>query len=293
MYTNANSRIYLDQASAYNPSRTNAPGGRQFSSAVKPVLTNRRTASSFEEALHMNSSRFRDPKDGQVKYITIKEIGGDTYEFGISNTRTSTGRGKLAINASAAEPTSRKRRNSARASTADGTDLNMSANKYQDINDKQKQAHHIVEIAPHAPAFEGRSPESKAYIIGELNKHGFYPGDDRRNYSALRGNLIFSNTGERIYMMHLDEHQGGVHGANSLSTQVQKRLPTAEQFKTMTDDQVVTALLPSAYAGRIDVQRQKKVSKRAQAKQLAKFYQADKAAKAQAKTLPATGELPM
>ena len=97
----------------------------------------------------------------------------------------------------------------------------------------------------------------------------------RRNYTALTGNMIKQSDGSLVPSGHLDEHQGGVHSKESLSYEVQKRLPSPEQFAAMTDDQVVTALLPSAYAGRIDVQTVKGINPRAIAKQKSQFYQAN------------------
>ena len=289
-YTNVNQRIDLNNLSAYNPA-VRGQDKRQFNSDVRPVLTSGRTGTSFENALSINSKRFRDPADGQVKYIKVRPVEGvsNTYEFQIADNRTSVGVSKLGVRS-----TTPTRREAALVSTPAGTDISLSGKKYQDINDKNKQAHHLIELVENAPAFAGRSPQSVEYIHSQLNKHGFYPGDDRRNYAALRGNIIYGNElKEQITTGKYDEHQGGVHSKNSLASQAQKRMPTAQQFQQMTDDEVVTALLPVAFAARIDVQRQKNISKRAQAKQLANYYQADKAAKEQAKGLPFSGELPM
>jgi Leucine-rich repeat (LRR) protein len=194
----------------------------------------------------------------------------DTYQVRQDGNRTGKGMPKLAVSS-----TKNTRSSAGLASTSADTNLVMSANKYQDINDKNKQAHHLLEVVEHGGAFIGRSPESKAYIINKLNQKGFFPGDDRRNYAALTGNKMKMSDGSMVTTGHLDEHQGGVHSKDALSHEVQKHLPTAEQFSQMTDDQVITAILPSAYAGRIDVQTVKGVSNRAIAKQTAQFYRAN------------------
>lgn len=269
MYTNFTNRVNVDQVKYYDPARPG--GGRYLNSTVPVVLPSTRTASSAQQALLGNSSRYRDPKSGQVRYLKVAPVEGmrDTYQVRPDGNRTGKGMPKLAV--SSVKPS---RSTAGQASTAVGTDLVMSANKYQDINDKNKQAHHLLEVVEHGGAFIGRSPESKAYIINELNKQGFFPGDDRRNYVALTGNKMKMSAGNMVTTGHLDEHQGGVHSKNSLSNEVQKSLPTAEEFSRMTDDQVVAAILPSAYAGRIDVQEIKGVSQRAIAKQRSLFYKA-------------------
>lgn len=260
-WTNFTNRINLANAAAYDP--TNRGGGRQFASSVKPVLPSTRTHGSALDALLNNSVKYKD-EDGTIRYIKVVEDiapqngGQGTYRLALDGSAEGKGKPKLAVSSS-----NPRRKAGAIASTASNANLTQSAIKYQNINDKNKQSHHVMEVVEHSGAFIGRSPESKAYILGKLSDKGFFPGDDRRNYTALTGNKMFASDGSMFKTGALDQHQGYVHSNQSVASEVQKMLPSAEEFSRMTDDEVVVALLPSALAGRYDVQSATGVSTKA------------------------------
>ena len=290
-WTNLTNRIVLAEAASYDP--TNKGGGRQFASSVQPVLTSRRTFNSPTEAITNNSAKYRD-KDGTIKYLKVVEVipprNGQqgTYRLGLDGTAESKGTPKLAVNS-----TKPNRKQAALASTSPDVDLSRSAVKYQSINDKNKQAHHVMEVVEHSGAFEGRSVESRLYIMEKLGRMGFFSGDDRRNYTALTGNKMIAADGSMYKTGHLDQHQGYVHSNQSVASEVQKTLPSKNEFLNMTDDEVITAIVPSCLAGRLDVQMATGVSQKAIDKTANQLQRASAKAIAQSYRRNANRQLPM
>ena len=260
-FTNANKRFAGSRLAEYSPERKG--GGRQFNSPVKPVLTSSRVYSSDVEALQNNGYKYRD-EEGVVRRLKVEQVPGveGTYRIAKDGTQSAKGMPKLAVNSTVAS-----RSQAARTSTADDVDLNMSAQKYQNINDMNKQAHHLKGIVENSEGIDTRTPTGKAAVIKRLNAEGFFTGDDRRQYIALTGNKMYNADGSAHKTEALDEHQGGVHRADTTAHAVHKELmPTREQFEQMSDDEVAVNLLMSGYAERLDVQKIKGVSQDAIAK---------------------------
>jgi len=254
-FTNANKRFAADRLASFDPNR---PGGSaQFSSSVKPVLTNASTYSSPTEALANNAYKYKD-EEGVTRRLKVDSVDGvrDTYRIAKDGTQASKGTPKLAVNSS-----NPNRKAAANASLGKDVNLDLAAQKYQTGNDRNFQVHHLLEVTPNGAGFTTRTPESQQSIILELNRRGVFPSDDRRNQVYLRGNRMYNADGSYHLTGALDEHQGQVHSADSVAHVVQQVLmPSKEEFETMTDKQVADNIHMSALVGRLDVQKVKNVS---------------------------------
>ena len=254
-YTNANKRFAGKDIAVYSPERKH--GGRYFNSTVSPVLTNSKVYQSVVEALRNNAYKYKD-SEGVTRRLKVEPVPGakDTYRIAKDGTQSAKGTPKLAINAPS--PT---RSEGARISTAPDVDLELSAEKYQNINDKNKQAHHLKGVKENADAMASRTEDGKKRVMDRLNAEGFFTGDDRRQYVALTGNKMYAADGSAFLTGALDEHQGGVHKNDTVSNAVYRELmPSAEQFSTMSDDEVANNLLMAGYAERLDIQNIKGIS---------------------------------
>jgi len=254
-YTNANRRFAGQRLAYYSPEQPG--GGLQFNSNIKPVLTNSRTYSNSVEALENNAYKYKD-ENGVTRRMKVQQTPGipGVYRISKDGTQASKGTPKLAINSS-----NPNRRAAANASLGKDVDLDLAATKYQTGNDRNFQVHHLLEVTPNGDAFVSRSPESQQNIILDLNRRHVYPSDDRRNQTYLRGNRMYNPDGSYHLTGALDEHQAQVHSADSVAHVVQAELmPTKAEFATMTDKQVADNVHMSALAGRLDVQKVKKVA---------------------------------
>lgn len=287
-YTYAKRQL-VGNPESYAPKGINT---RQFGSNVEPRLPNTKyVGNSFGDAITNDSPKYRG-EDGVVRRVKVRQITPQgTYQFADDSTQSAKGRPKLAVNAG-----KESRQRAARSLTQPGVDLDLSGHKYQDINDHNKQAHHLLSIGMHGGALEGRSQASQDYIVGELAKDGFFTGDDRRNYVALIGNRAVTEGGQRFSpgKVHptLDEHQGGVHSKNTITQVIKQMLPTREQFHQMSDDQVIQALKLSGAAARADIQDVKGIEGAARAKS-EKYLQRQMARSIAQQVISTRGELPM
>ena len=103
--------------------------------------------------------------------------------------------------------------------------------------------------------------------------------------SYLTGNIMYGPGGEKWKTEQLDEHQARVHGKNSHAKQAPS--PTEDQFRRMTDDQVVDAILAHGYAARLDMQEVKNINPKSRARTEAQMKSYVH------KTSKVLGELPM
>ena len=243
----AGDRLYGSTGS-YRPKGQNT---RLFNSSLPPKLPNTQyEGKNFEDAIQNNSPKYRD-ESGVLRRVKVVKVAGETYKFAEDSTQASKGIPKLAVNSGTPS-----RQRAARDLTGEDVNLDISGQKYQNINDKRKQSHHIISVGLHGGALEGRSKESKAYILRELANDGFYTGDDRRNYVALYGNRVTDASGQSITVgKAIDEHQAGVHSRDTITNVVANELlPSREQFHQMSDDDVIMALKLSGAAARADIQ---------------------------------------
>ena len=258
-YVDASGQL-VGNLNRYNPNRKDDRG--QFYSEAKPLLTNRTyQGTSFADAASNSARVYRDEK-GVLRRLRVVEEPGvtDTYTFEKGPSQASKGKTKLARN----DRQKPRRAEAAKASTSEGVDLDQSGIKYQNINDKNKQSHHLLSVALHGGAFHNREPASKEYILGALAKEGFFGGDDRRNLVAVHGNFSYNQAGERI-ANPFDEHQAGLHSKDSITSAFRELMPSPEQFAQMSDDQVIETLKMSGLAARADIQEIKGVAQYAQA----------------------------
>jgi hypothetical protein len=258
-YVDASSQL-VGNLSRYNPNRKDDRG--QFYAEAQPLLTNRTyQGSSFADAASNSARVYRDEKGVLRRLQVVEEPGvANTYTFAKGPSQASKGKSKLA----SFDKKKPQRAAAAQASTGSDVDLNQSGIKYQNINDKNKQSHHLLSVALHGGAFYTRGPDSREYILGELAKEGFFGGDDRRNLVAVQGNFSYNQAGERV-ANPFDEHQAGLHSKDSITSAFRQLMPSPEEFSQMSDDQVIETLKMSGLAARADIQEIKGVAQYAQA----------------------------
>jgi hypothetical protein len=227
----------------YNPETR----GRHFYSEVKPNLPASKVARSFEEAVALGSHRVQDPQ-GNIKYLEVVGVPGVNNTYRLKYTPE-----EVIGHAQRAGTNSGVRRGKSIVSTADNTDMGIGAKKIARISDQGRQFHHIMDLDSYAPYFEGLSPEDKALQIAALNQHGFYPGDDRRNYIGLVGSQTMGNTGRVVYMDN-NEHQSDIHPR---LIKLRKAYPinTVEEISTMNPTQRVEAMLPHLLRDRAELHK--------------------------------------
>ena len=258
-YVDASGQL-VGNLNRYNPNRKDDRG--QFYSEAEPLLTNRTyQGSDFADAVRNSARTYIDEKGvlRRLRIVKDPEVK-NTYTFDKGPSQASKGKKKLARN----DREKPRRAEAAKASTSESTDLDMAGTKYQNINDKNKQAHHLLSVALHGGAFANRTIESKEYILGELAKEGFFGGDDRRNLIGVYGRYSYDQTGEKV-TNSFDEHQAGVHSKDSITAAFRQLMPNSQQFAMMSDDQVIATLKMSGLAARADIQEIKDVAQYAQA----------------------------
>ena len=232
--------------SSYKPRSMGGPG-RNFWSARRPVSLGSGVANSFEEALANDQFRF---KEGGETYLISARPTDIENEYAIK-VQSEAARGQQILNQSR----SGNRAITSEVSTPADADLSLSAKKIGAINSGQKQFHHMMDLDSYAPFFQGRSDEEKAMMVGMLNQKGFYPGDDRRNYIGLGGN-VWAKPGKGNFVDKIkgSEHQGKMHPLLSKNRR-EFPLPSSEEISQMSAVQAVETMLPSLVRDRAALQQ--------------------------------------
>ena len=212
--------------------------GRNFYSTRRPVSLGSGVANSFEEALANDQFRF---KQGGETYLISARPTAIENEYALK-VQSEAARGEQILKQSR----SGNRALTSEVSTPADADLSLSAKKIGAINSGQKQFHHMMDLDSYAPFFQGRSDEDKAMMIGMLNKKGFYPGDDRRNYVGLGGNL-WAKPGKGNFVSGIkgSEHQGKMHPLLSKNRR-EYPLPSPEEISQMSAVEAVETMLFNA-----------------------------------------------
>lgn len=230
-------------------------------------------ADSYEDALELNRDRFYN-EDGDVMIITPRKVKGvaNTYQISLQSER-SRGRGMLD------SPTS-KRGQYSDLVTDPETDQELADLKRGLINRKGQQFHHMTSLAWYAPYFKGLNEDQKAQLIFNLNRRGFYPGDDRRNYVGLIGGNVAIGS----------EHQGQLHPRIDQLRKQSGINPERDEVFGMTVEQRLNEMLPQLYSDR-DVLRSVIMANRRPDLQPGPSEVTPLTPNAKSKALPSRGEL--
>lgn len=190
-------------------------------------------ADSYEEAVELNRDRFYN-EDGDVMIITPRKVKGvaNTYQVSLQSER-SRGRGLKD------SPTS-KRGEHSDIVTDPETNQELADLKRGLINRKGQQYHHMMSLAWYSPYFKGLNDDQKAELIFNLNRRGFYPGDDRRNYVGLIGGNVAIGS----------EHQGQLHPRIDQLREKGGIDPKRDEVFGMTVEQRLNEMLPQLYSDR-------------------------------------------
>ena len=215
---------------------------KRFSSESIPLATELGVAKTLANAIEKNKGHFRRQKSNgetiisPLKIIADTEVAGDYY---LGQGGNIVNAGKLAINAKG------PRGEKARSIASDNLDETLAALKYATVNVSGKQVHHMNEIDSTARYAGQLLPENRGPHLNTVPHFGFFMADDRRNQTALRGNVITGPKDPRgdryIPSMMTDEHQAGVHRLYD-TIAAQKGMPNTNK-KTSIEEAM--AKLPS------------------------------------------------
>ena len=210
---------------------------RQFYSAKRPVSTKSHIANSFSEALAQDTFRYRD--GAEVYLISPRAVKGvdNTY---VLNTQSELQRGHQILKGSR----SGDRLETSEVATSPEVNLDLSARKIARINSQYRQFHHMMDLDSYAPFFRGLDEAGVLEMTGQLNQQGFYPGDDRRNYVGLSGNVWAKpGRGNVVKKIKNSEHQGEMHPL-LIENRKAYPMPTADEIALMSPSQRVEVMLP-------------------------------------------------
>lgn len=220
--------------------------GREFRSTERPAQPSsldsgwsNKPANSLQQAFENGSYRFRD-KNGVMQVITIQPVRSrgprNTYRFKVVPAEN--------IPKSYGTQDANKNRAAASAvSTDPNVNVSLAKRTIEAQNSKTQQYHHMMDLQYYAPYFDGLDDLQAQRFRKFLQRRGFFPGDDGRNYVGLIG----SNHGPN------SEHQGGIHPATN-NIRRRNAVDPAD-IAGMTLEQRMAHILPALYADRAELGR--------------------------------------
>ncbi|MEY4418009.1 MAG: hypothetical protein RIQ88_447 [Actinomycetota bacterium] len=202
--------------------------GSQTNSPIP--LTSWKPYNSFDSAVR-NGSRVYT-KNGTTYIISQTKVSNGVWKF---TQKTEAQHGKQIIQNT---NSGRRQRSSASYNPPPITErkpliTNREAIKVSRINRKGQQFHHIMDLDGYKHIYAGLDPRGRQQLNALLNKNGFYPGDDRRNYIGLVGSNVRKGS----------EHQGLVH-PRTYAFRKTNPIPTAAQLAGLNPQQRLKVLLP-------------------------------------------------
>lgn len=226
--------------------------GSQVSSSTKPTLSSSRVFSSIDEAARNRGSRYRG-KDGKIYELEWKPVKDVKSTWQLAQ-RTEVASGRSQVNST----NSGKR---ARSSAAyqqpplgqKPSITDVAAAKVNRIKHRGQQFHHMMDLSAYKHIFAGLDPRGIRQLTSLLNKSGFFPGDDRRNYIGLIGNGL-SIAGRYINGIRNSEHQGQIHPRLDAHRRANP-VPSIEQLRGLTPAARAEALLPGLQKERAILQQ--------------------------------------
>lgn len=215
--------------------------GSQVKQVTKPTASSSKVFSSIDEAARNRGARYRG-KDGKIYELEWKPVKGvkDTWQLS-QRTEIAAGRAQ----ASATNSGKRARSSAAYQQPPVGQKpqvADMAAAKINRIKHKGQQFHHMMDLSAYKHIFAGLDPKGIKQLTALLNKNGFFPGDDRRNYIGLVGNGL-SIAGRYINGIRNSEHQGDIHPRLDAHRRANP-VPSIDQLIGLTPSARAAALLP-------------------------------------------------
>ena len=204
-------------------------------------ITGTKVYGSLQEAIENGSTRFKNSQGSFV--ITFPKVKGDLRKIQVTSAQSA---GLKQIKGTNSRPTRR------RASHLAGTKpKSLEGKKVERIAAKGQQFHHMMDLDSYKDFFAGLQEGQKQTLIKALNSKGFFPGDDRRNYIGLGGNMLMIRGGK--VTVTGSEHQGDIHPRLSRNRK-ENPLPNPQDLSRMTLTERYNAILPHLERDRASLQ---------------------------------------
>lgn len=203
--------------------------GSQTNSPIR--LTSWKPYNSFDSAVRNGSRVYTE--NGTTYIISQEKVSNGVWKF---TQKTEAQHGKNIIQNT---NSGRRQRSSASYNPPPITErkppiTNKEALKVSRINRKGQQFHHIMDLDGYKHIYAGLDPRGRQQLNALLNRNGFYPGDDRRNYIGLVGSNVRKGS----------EHQGLVH-PRTYAFRKTNPIPTVAQLAGLNPQQRLEVLLPN------------------------------------------------
>ena len=241
-------QLLADEGGSYDSYRPRGKNTRQFYSGKRPVSLKSHIADNFSQALAEDTYRYRE---GAEVYLISPEKVKDvdnTYQL---KTQSELKRGHTILKGSR----SGDRLETSEVATSPEVNLDLSAKKIARINSQSRQFHHMMDLDSYAPFFRGLDENGVLEMTGQLNQRGFYPGDDRRNYVGLSGNVWAKpGRGNVVKKIKNSEHQGKMHPM-LIENRKAYPMPTADEIAVLSPAQRVEVMLPHLVRDRATLQQ--------------------------------------